>query len=209
MIKLLITDMDGTLVKGSLVLQFATFLADKGILPKEDIVEKWENDKKNESLIAQYGDFFRKNIKGLDYEYINILSEEFINSNIVEYNTQAINILNKCKDENYMCIILSGSCDFLIDKIANKLNIFGYGSLYEVKNEVFTGNILIPTFQYKTKKDIINSLVRKEYLDRVVGLGDTVSDIAIAEFSDEFYLVEPTNETRNEYIKLNVEFTEI
>ena len=209
MIKLLLTDLDGTLINGSGVLQFASYLIEKGVIQDDLARIQWEEDKKNETKICNYGDYFKQSLKGLDYDYIENLAEEFVNLDILKYYPQAIDILNSCKKDNYMCIIISGSCDFLVEKIAKHLGIFGYGAYYELKNEKFTGNVSIPTYSYNVKKDIIENLVRPEYIDNIVGLGDTASDIAIAEYSDEFYLVQPNVDTRNQYIKLQVEFTEI
>lgn len=209
MIKLLLTDLDGTLIDGSGVLQFASYLIEIGVIEDNLVRLQWEEDKKNETKICNYGDYFKKSLKGLDYNYIENLAEDFVNSDILQYYPQAINILKQKKEDNYMCIIISGSCDFLVEKIAKRFGIFGYGAYYELKNEKFTGEVAIPTYSYNVKKDIIENLIRPEYISDVVGLGDTVSDIAIAEYSDEFYLVQPNEYTRWQYLKLNVDFTEI
>lgn len=206
MIKLLVTDMDGTLIEGSGVLQFASFLIKKGVISDDITRIQWESNQKDEDCIARYGEHFKQSLKGLDYFYIDSLAEEFVNSGILKYYEKPIEILKNCKENNYMCIIISGSCDFLVEKIAKYFGIFGYGAVYELEHNRFTGKVSVPTYSYKIKKEIIENLVRPEYIDNIIGMGDTPSDIAIAEYSDEFYLVQPNNNTINQYVALNIDY---
>lgn len=206
MIKLLLTDCDGTLVDGSVVLQFASFLIEKGVIEDDLSRVQWEYNQKDEDKISAYGDHFRQSLKGLDYFYIESLADEFVQSNILKYYDKPLEILDTCKKDNYMCIIVSGSCDFLIEKIAKHLGVFGYGAKYELNNNKFTGAVEIPTFSYRVKKDLIENLINPAYIETVIGMGDTPSDIAIAEYSDEFYLVQPNNNTIKQYIDLNIDY---
>ena len=207
MIKLLITDCDGTLVDGSVVLQFATFLIKKGIIEDSITRIQWENNQKDENYIAMYGEHFKNSLKGLDYFYIDSLAEEFVKENILKYYNKPLEILNKAKKDNYMCMIISGSCDFLIEKIANHLGIFGYGAIYELENNKFTGKVSVPTYSYKVKKELIENMINPNYTDYVIGMGDTPSDISIAEYSDEFYLVQPNENTLQQYTDLQIDYT--
>lgn len=206
MIKLLVTDCDGTLVDGSVVLQFSSYLIKKGIIEDDITRLQWENDQKNEEKIAKYGEHFKNSLKGLDYFYIDSIAEEFVNANILKYYEKPLEILKNCKEDNYMCVIISGSCDFLIEKIAKHLGIFGYGAVYELDYNKFTGKVSIPTYSYAVKKDLIENLINPAYIETVIGMGDTPSDIAIAEYSDEFYLVQPNNNTINQYVALNIDY---
>ena len=49
----ILTDLDGTLLKGSLVLGHAIYLHNKKVIDLGDLPNAWNSDKKNESLIYE------------------------------------------------------------------------------------------------------------------------------------------------------------
>jgi len=67
-----ITDLDGTLVKGSIVLNHAEYLENKGIIDTQGTLEAWKLDIKNEKLIVDLAMAYQRGITGLTLEEIKI-----------------------------------------------------------------------------------------------------------------------------------------
>ena len=63
--KLILTDVDGTLTRKSLVLSHAGYLIEKGIIKDDGSYKAWSSDLKNESLIMAVAQNYRKEIIGL------------------------------------------------------------------------------------------------------------------------------------------------
>lgn len=204
--KLLLLDLDGTILKSSCVLEFASHIINTGVIKHNDIHYKWLSNKKNDDYIREFAEYFRNEIIGLKTEYVEKLFNDFFNKYKFEYNDRILNLIQECKENNFYCMIISGTIDFMVKKIANHLGINGIGSVYTLnKNNEYTGGIDIPMFSQKEKQRIIDSLINNNVVE-VIGAGDTTSDIPIAMISDTFYLVDPNISTIKEYSELDIEY---
>lgn len=186
-----ITDIDGTLVRGSLVLDFFGFLK-----PENPVFKAWKRNPKDENLIKDCADEFTKVIKRYKKKNIDKMAEKFI----FEYDDFYIESLKVIsKNRNHRTYLISGSPNFLVKPLAKrlekemKIDITGFGSVYQSKNGKYTGEVLTPMFVREEKLKKINQLKKNYKID--CGIGDTSSDEFILKFAEKRFLVEPNPDT--------------
>lgn len=210
--KLILSDVDGTLLKGSLVLQHAVMLHNLKIIYLGELPQRWIDDKKNEDLIGELSGAYRNALIGLKLKDLKV--KEFIDEMMDEdQHTSALE--NILKSNNSRVILISGSPDFLVVPFAERLSLSGiqfdgYGSSYDAASidedtEIkFTGKIL-PLYNAESKRHMLKILSVKRYYE-IESYGDTASDIPLFEVSQKSYLINPTikNEKIVKYLLPNV-----
>lgn len=200
--RLVLSDIDGTLVRGSLVLDHALFLADLGITGAGDDALKemreygaqWIDDVKNESAIVNLAEAYRRNIVGLTVN--DLLVTPFLNSTFRDssnfYSTLSHIIKRRRRGSDVW--LISGSPDFLVQPFAAHYGFSGRGTDYHVDvNNRFTGEIT-GMMGAAAKRAFISTLDVSSY-DYVTGYGDTASDIPLFQTSHYTVLVNPTKTT--------------
>ena len=198
--KTIISDMDGTLVRGSMVLDHAVFLEQNGIIDTQGATFNWLNDMKNEKLIVDLAMAYQRAITGMSIEDIKI--SDFISTLSMEHLT---NTANQLKNSN--TLLITGSPSFLAEPFAKILEgIFNCsikveGSIYEIVNGKLTGKITRPAFTGKEK--IISE--NPHFKNSMLGLGDTLSDKAIFENCKRNMLVNPSMETIKGYMNTGIQ----
>lgn len=205
---LFLTDMDGTLTKGSVVLDHAGYLIEKGFIKDDGSYKAWKLDVKNEKLIVAVAENYRHQITGLKVSDLHV--KEFVSEYIkkdVWYST-----LDNLKEEKEVfgneVIIISGSADYLVKEVARQLGFKGIGSKYIEKNGVLTGSV-IGLFGMEAKDIWITNNVNKQDYEGLIGLGDTASDYGIFKHCEYNILVEPTSETMEFMLKVGATINEI
>ena len=200
--RLVLSDIDGTLVRGSLVLDHALFLADAGItgVGENALAEmrqygnEWLDDVKNESAIVNLAESYRRNIVGLTVS--DLLVPSFLDATFRDprnfYST--LHHIVKRRRRGSDVWLISGSPDFLVQPFAAHYRFSGRGSDYHVdNNNKFTGEIT-GMMGAAAKRDFIATLDVSSY-DYVTGYGDTASDIPLFQTSHYTVLVNPTATT--------------
>lgn len=204
---LVLSDVDGTIVKGSLVLGHAVWLAEKGVRPDlyGDIPQRWKADPKNEAIINELGGAYSASLEGVSYEEsgTDAYIDEFIENRDNMYST--IDRLQELRDQGHRVVLISGSPDHMIQRVAAKFGFEGVGSEYEIEGEVFTGKVTRPMYGSSGKKDYIANMEIGKNV-RVIGFGDTASDVPIFDVSHHSVLVDPHPET---YEKLSGKIDEV
>lgn len=207
---LLISDMDGTLTKGSIVLEHAGFLIEKGLIQDDGSYQAWNKDRKNEKLIIAVAENYRKEITGKTIEQLHV--DEFIQLALANeenwYST--LGLLKQAKATGNDVVIISGSSNFLVQGVAKALGFAGIGTWYYTDEEgKLTGEVK-GMFGYEAKEKWINeNIINKDEYSLVVGLGDTSSDFAIFNASQYNILVEPTAETLEQALEQKIQIDEI
>lgn len=190
-----LSDVDGTLTKGSLVLDHAVYLHEKGIVDLGDLPEKWLKDKKNEELITELAVAYRDSIAGKSKEEIK--TKEFIDD-YAENDKNFFTTLNELKtfqERGWEVRLVSGSPNFLVEPFAEKYGFFAKGSEYGTdENGKFNGEVE-GMFGYDQKKTYVAKLGLNRF-KRILAYGDTGSDAALVEASHHSTMVNPTDETR-------------
>ena len=193
---MLLTDLDGTIVKGSLVLNHALFLEQNGIIPHSEVGNLWFKDQKNETYIQQYANHYREQLLGMKEQdlYIGTFLELFFSQreNFYLDVVQSISNYRRSAFLDNQVLIVSGSPSFLVEQFANRLGIVGHGSIYETDSKGrFNGGVK-GLFSYNHKRNFLD----KNNIDTsLVAFGDTSSDKALFEVSLHNTLVQPTQET--------------
>lgn len=193
--KLILTDVDGTLTKKSIVLSHAGFLIEKGIIKDDGSYNAWSQDMKNESLIISVAENYRSQITGLKES--DMQAQTFIKKFFKE-SENWYSTLDKIKDkqkDGYEICLITGSSDFLIKHLANILQCDYHATQY-LKDEkgCFTGE-LKGMFSESQKDDCVQSHYNLNEYSEIEAWGDTASDYGLFKHASYKMLVDPTFET--------------
>jgi phosphoserine phosphatase len=196
-----ISDLDGTLITRSISVDFLYWLNKKGLVKQPD-VENWvlEDHYLNNRYHVKLINILYKELIGVNYSTLVQLGNQFI----AEYDswcskTPAFDFIDKPNT-----IVISGSPDFLVKAFCKHYGIKqGYGCcLYLDSNNRVTG-ARIKTYDDVAKSLIIESLIEVGLLEihskELIGLGDSIFDKGIFDYTNEAYLVNPSKETLDWY----------
>lgn len=189
-----LSDVDGTLLKGSLVLDHACFIHDNGVVDLGDTASKWRSDPKNEDYITDLAEAYREGIAGKTKVDLGV--KEYLDSVLADESRfySSISMLKRLKEEGNEVYLISGSPSFLLTPFARRFGFKSKGTLYRVDEfKKFTGEI-VPMFHAQAKRKHIRSL-KVDQFSYVTAFGDTASDIPLFEVSNESFLVAPTPKT--------------
>lgn len=208
MTKLFLTDMDGTLTKGSVVLDHAGYLIEKGLIKDDGSFKAWKQDVKNERLVVAVAENYRHELQGKTVEELDVKGfvTEYLKKDV--WYTTLQNLIT-AKYQGHRVVIISGSSDFLVNEVASQLGFEGVGSHYKTDNEgILTGEV-VGMFGLEAKDKWITENIDKTQYESIVGLGDTSSDYGIFKHCEYNVLVEPTTETMEFMLKVGARVNEI
>lgn len=191
---IVLSDVDGTIVRGSLVLQHACHIHKQGLVDLGDIPERWIANRKDEKTIAELGDAYRAAIAGMTADELGATEfiKEYASDSANFYST--IDKLREAKRNGYHVVLISGSPSFLVTPFARKLGFRSKGSNYKRDEEGrFTGEC-VGMFTADSKRRHVASLKTHNY-SHTVAYGDTASDLPLFEVADYSVLVAPTSAT--------------
>ena len=194
--KVNLSDVDGTVVKGSLVLDFFGY-----VCPTNEVYQAWKMDKKDESLIVDCANSFRDWLKGKTVTYVENMANEFMDT----FDSFYVDVLQHISNSELDTYFISGSPYFLVKALCEKLNkerkgatwFRGMGTLYTTEKGKYTGAVELPMYAKENKKQYIENNFHST--DFVNGYGDTSSDYSILSVCENKYLTEPTEETKAFY----------
>ena len=183
-------DIDGTLYRNSLMIQHFKKLI------KYEVIDPaiWHNHVKHtysewekrygdfEDYLEELADYYVRELKGINKDYISFIANQVIKLNgdkVYKYTRSRIEWHKKM---GHKVFFISGSPDFLVEKMAEKYGVTEYrGSEYVVdeKNN-FTGEIIRMWDSYN-KQRTIDEFVNKYdvNLDLSYSYGDTVGDLSM------------------------------
>lgn len=197
---LILTDVDGTLTRKSVVLSHAGFLIEKGIIKDDGSFQAWKKDVKNESLIVAVAENYRNEITGKTEEEMH--AEEFV-SQFLENKKNWYKTLDDLKEkilQGFEVVLVTGSSDFLVKHLANFLGCSYYATEYLKTNDRFTGKVK-GMFSESQKDDCIQWNINTNEYSYIEAWGDTASDFGLFKHADYRLLVEPTKQTLETLIK--------
>lgn len=192
---IILSDIDGTLVRGSLVLRHAVFLHKNGICDMGDHARAWMRDQKNESLITALAETYREAIIGFTVEDLRVA--EFIDDIVSDSDNfySTLDTLVEHHHDGAPVLLISGSPEFLVESFADAFG-FEHSASFYARDELgrFTGDC-IGMFSGDAKRKFIAALDLSGY-DRILAFGDTQSDAPLFERAHHSTLVEPSSVTR-------------
>ena len=193
---LLLSDIDGTLTKKSLVLSHAGYLISKGLIKDDGSYKAWKQDVKNERLIVAVAENYRYQIIGMNEQQLE--AEKFMNQYLKEsdkWYSMLDRIKSVIKADNTTVYLVSGSSDFLVKHLASYLGCEYIATRYEKdENERYTGKI-DGMFSADQKDNAVQWNIDLANYNEVEAWGDTTSDLGLFKHASKRILVDPTEET--------------
>lgn len=175
-------------------MDFLFWLHTKGVVKGCHELSTWKDNYMDDELHDTLIKTFYNEIKGVPYQQLQKLSMMFI-KDYKNWNdlTEGYNIIDPSNT-----IIISGSPDFLIKAFCNAYKIkHGFGSYLYLDNNNVSG-IRLRTYDAHSKSALIESLMDNEIIERenyIIGLGDTKHDKGIFDYTNDAYLICPSDET--------------
>lgn len=192
--KVAVFDVDGTIFRSSLLIEFVDALWQEGIFPPNvtqeynHAFEAWfERKGSYEDYIDAVVGVFDKNIKGVPYADFLRVAERvalFHQNRIYRFTRDLVRELKK---RNYYLLAISQSPKTILDKFCKELGFDKvYGRIYESDaKEILTGNVIFQELM-SDKGKVLARAIEKENLTLKgsVGVGDTEGDITFLKMVD-------------------------
>jgi len=189
-IKIAVFDIDGTIFRSSLLIEYINGLVDAGIFPKKTLreIEKdhkaWLDRKDSyDKYIMSVVRVHQKYIKGAKVEDVKQVVKKVVNEHKDRNYRYTKKLIKDLKNKGFLLMTISGSPEHAVELFAKKLGFdLWFGKIYEVKNGRYTGNIVLDNSI--SKKDIVVDLWAKENnidieYNKSYAIGDSAGDISI------------------------------
>ena len=200
-------DIDGTLYRDSLMVEHFKKLIKYDIIDQKawlenarDTFMNWDKRQGNyDDYLDQVCDIYVKYLTGLDKTCVDFTSDQVIklkSERVYKYTRSRI---KWHLDNGHIVIFISGSPDFLVQKMANKYGATDYnGSIYLFENDTFNGTV-IPMWDSKSKNTAIDNFVEKYNIDLSISYayGDTNGDVTMLKRAGNRVAINPTKELLN------------
>lgn len=192
--KVAVFDIDGTIFRGSLLIELVEVLIERKIFPNDarrlyqNQKLKWLDRKGDyENYINAVVGAFIKHLKGVTYGEFKDAADTVVERYKDRTYEYARNLLQDLKKKDYYLLAISHSPKGIVDGFAKKLGFNKvYGLFYELgPTDRFTGTVG-ESHLIHNKGLILKRAVEKEKLTLKgsVGVGDTESDITFLEMVD-------------------------
>lgn len=190
--KLGIFDIDGTVFRSSLLIEFTNGLIEEGIFPpraRKEIASDylaWLDRKGNyDAYINRVIAIHAKYLRGLREHEVKQVVHRVINEQKDRVYRFTRDLIAELRRKKFYLVAVSGSSHHIVPHFAKHFGFqTSYGSLYEVKGGVFTGKTLREN-QAQTKVAILEQLLYDKGIDadwkHSVAVGDTESDAPLLE----------------------------
>jgi len=193
--KLVLFDLDDTLLAGDTEGEWVKFMIDSGMVRDESFLEKmaiFTGNYRNGRLdIFEYSNFLLGPLSGINELDLNQKVQEF-SKKVVEKLSDATtyNLLDRHSSDER--VITSGTLSFLVKEIANELGIeCFFGTNAEIINGSYTGKVSgHPNFSEEKVRRIKQWIGDKSFGD-IYAYSDSIHDLALLEFCSVPTVVNP------------------
>ncbi len=193
--KLVLFDLDDTLLAGDTEAEWVTFMIKNGIVKDESFLEKmatFTTNYRNGRLdIFEYSNFLLGPLSGIKIMDFKEKVEEFSKKVVKKLSDETTyNLLNRHSSDK--CLITSGTLSFLVKEISNELGVdHCFGTDAEITNGSYTGKVLgNPNFS-EEKVRRIKQWIGDRSFEEIYAYSDSIHDLALLEFSDFPVAVNP------------------
>ncbi|RDY22575.1 HAD-IB family hydrolase [Romboutsia maritimum] len=197
-------DIDGTLYRDSLMVEHFKKLIKYDIIDQKawfeharDTFMDWDKRQGNyDDYLLEVCDLYVESLIGLDKTCIDFTSDQVIklkSDRVYKYTRSRI---KWHLDQGHKVIFISGSPNFLVEKMAKKYSVTDFiGSNYVFENEVFNGTV-IPMWDSSSKNTAIDNFIKKYDIDlsKSYAYGDTNGDINMLKRVGNPIAINPTKE---------------
>lgn len=186
-IKLALFDIDGTIFRSSLLIEFINGLVEAGIFPEkarkgmEGAHLAWLDRRGNyHDYLMKVVKVHLKYIKGKKWSAVKRVVEKVIATHEDRVYRYTRDFVKSLKEKGYVLVSISGSPVYMVKRFADHMGFdYAFGQILEIKNGSFTGKIANPDFYDKEK--VLNAFIGREELEvdwkNSVAVGDTDNDI--------------------------------
>lgn len=195
-------DVDGTLYRDSLMVEHFKKLIKYEVLDPAiwhgDAKRKFENWAKRhgdyEDYLLEIADIYIKNMKGLELDYIRFITEQVVKLKGERVYRFTRDRINWHQEKGHLVVFISGSPEYLVEKMAEKYNVKHYvGTRYFVdENNRFTGEI-DPMWDTQSKNRFLCNFIREHKVDLAssYSYGDTTGDYDMLKMVGHPVLINP------------------
>lgn len=178
-----IFDIDGTIFRDSLLLKHLEKGVQYDLFPvalEEEIKpykRAWENRELDyDDYLNHAAVFYTKYLKGKNVDDVEFVARKVLEKEGKKLYTYTKDRIEWHKEQGHEIIFISGSPNFLVDKLAEQLGAkVVYSSVYVTKDSVFTGDV-IPMWDSKSKETVMNGLAKFFDFATSYAYGDTSGD---------------------------------
>ncbi|KKU68116.1 MAG: hypothetical protein UX89_C0007G0012 [Parcubacteria group bacterium GW2011_GWA2_47_16] len=210
--KVAIFDVDGTIFRSSLLIEFVEALIAAKVFPEESRYayelhyKRWLNRTGSyENYIEGVIDAFMKHLKGVSYEDFDRVGKEVVEANKGKVYRYTRDLVKKLKRKGYFLLAISQSPKGLLDDFCKRLGFDKvYGRFYELgESDRFTGQVVDLNI-IANKANVVRRAVAKEKLTLKgsIGVGDTEGDVPMLELVETAICFNP-NAQLYRFAKLN------
>ena len=193
--KLVLFDLDDTLLAGDTEGEWVKFMIDNGMIKDESYLEKmaiFTGNYRNGRLdICEYSNFLLGPLSGINELDLKKKVEEF-SKKVVEKlsDSTTYNLLKSHSSDE--CVITSGTLSFLVKEISKELGVEHYfGTDAEIISGSYTGKVSgHPNFSDEKVRRIKN-WIEDRYFEGIYAYSDSIHDLALLEFSNFPTVVNP------------------
>ncbi|SCI32669.1 MULTISPECIES: HAD family hydrolase [unclassified Romboutsia] len=197
-------DIDGTLYRDSLMVEHFKKLIRYDIIDQKawfeharDTFMDWDKRQGNyDDYLEEICDLYVDSLIGLDKTCIDFTSDQVIklkSDRVYKYTRSRI---QWHLEQGHKVIFISGSPNFLVEKMANKYDATDFiGSDYVFENGFFSGTV-IPMWDSVSKNTAIDNFIKKYNIDleKSYAYGDTNGDINMLRRVGNPIAINPTKE---------------
>lgn len=197
-------DIDGTLYRNSLMIEhFRKLIKYEVIDPitwhsnTKHLYEDWKKRRGNyDDYLLELANKYIQSLIGLNKKDINFITDQVINLKGDSVYAYTRKMINWHLNNDYLVFFISGSPDFLVEKMANKYEITDFrATKYLTENDIFTGKVVQMWDSESKEKAILD--FKKEYdldLENSYAYGDTNGDLSMFKLVGRAIAINPTNE---------------
>ncbi|MBF0715711.1 HAD family hydrolase [Gemelliphila palaticanis] len=200
-------DIDGTLYRDSLMTEHFKKLIKYEVLDEKiwindikPLYTGWDNRQGDyDNYLFELSSAYVKAITGLDKDTIDFATNQVMKLKADRVYKYTREIIQKHKDSGHLVFFISGSPDFLVNKMGEKHGVFlSVGSGYIIKNNKFTGTV-IPMWDSESKNNMIDELISTYDIDleNSYAYGDTNGDYRMLKRVGNPIAINPSSELLN------------
>ncbi|MGL6105099.1 HAD family hydrolase [Romboutsia sp.] len=197
-------DIDGTLYRDSLMVEHFKKMIKYDIIDQKlwfeharDTFMNWDKRQGNyDDYLDEICELYVRSLIGLDKTCVDFTSDQVIKLKAERVYKYTRSKIKWHLDNGHIVIFISGSPDFLVEKMAQKYGVTDFkGSSYLFENGVFNGTV-IPMWDSKSKNVAINDFVEQYDIDlsKSYAYGDTNGDITMLRRVSHPIAINPTKE---------------
>lgn len=207
-------DIDGTIFRTSLALEHLKKLLQYEVLENaiyvnqlQEVERKWENRQIDYDTYMDVAiEIYNNALDGLSFNDVDFAARKVIEQFGKKIYKVTKSRIKYHKENGHKVIFISGSPNFLVDKMAKLLDADeSYSTVYEFKYNKFTGNVETPMWDSVSKSKKIDELVKQHNIDLSLSYayGDTQGDYLMLSKVGNPIAINPNKKLLSKIVKSN------